>query len=135
MILIQSGIDKYPFVIVIYHYVTQSEEIKGGISLYCKGLKRLSKSMKQDLALKLQKGKKAMLFEVYSYLAKGTSCSQKKEHIFAHFFSFRLVSNRTMFLYVLINITMQTELTLLKSTLLSSIAKELDETSRELCFV
>ena len=43
----QSGIDR-------------SEEIKEGVSLYCKGSKRKGRKLKQDLGLEISEGKKAM---------------------------------------------------------------------------
>ena len=69
----QSGIDR-------------SEEIKGGVSLYCKGSKRKCRKLKQDLGLEISEGKKAMSKAVYSFLAKKWFLSRDPEHIFAHLF-------------------------------------------------
>jgi hypothetical protein len=61
-------------------------ELKNGVSLYCKGSKRLGAELKQKLALKIVEGKKPMSKAVYSFLAKKMFESEKKEYIFAHLF-------------------------------------------------
>ena len=66
--------------------VDRSEEIKGGVSLYCKGSKRKGRKLKQDLGLEITEGKKAMSKGVYGFLAKTLFFSGDPEHIFAHLF-------------------------------------------------
>ena len=60
--------------------------MKSDVSLYCKGSKRMGKSLKQGLALKISEGKKAMSRAVFSYLARMMFISSEKEHIFSHLF-------------------------------------------------
>ena len=66
--------------------IERSEEVKGGVSLYCKGSKRKGRKLKQDLGLEITEGKKAMSKNVYSSLAKKMFYSRDAEHIFAHLF-------------------------------------------------
>lgn len=61
-------------------------DIKDGLSLYCKGSKRKGRQLKQSLGLAISEGKKVMSREVYSLLAKKMFTSKKKEFIFAHLF-------------------------------------------------
>ena len=60
--------------------------LKNGVSLYCKGSKRLGAALKQKLALKIVEGKKPMSKAVYSFLGKKMFQSEKKNYIFAHLF-------------------------------------------------
>ena len=66
--------------------VEQSAEVKGGVSLYCKGSKRKGRKLKQDLGLEITEGKKPMSKEVYSFLARKLFESREAEHLFAHLF-------------------------------------------------
>ena len=66
--------------------VERSAEVKGGVSLYCKGSKRKGRKLKQDLGLEITEGKKPMSKQVYSFLAKILFTSKDPEHIFAHLF-------------------------------------------------
>lgn len=66
--------------------IERTEEIKGGVSLYCKGSKRKGRKLKQDLGLEISEGKKAMSKNVYSFLAQKMFHSREAEHIFAHLF-------------------------------------------------
>ena len=66
--------------------VERPDAIKSDVSLYCKGSKRMGKSLKQGLALKISEGKKAMSRAVFSYMARMMFISGEKEHIFSHLF-------------------------------------------------
>ena len=66
--------------------VERSAEVKGGVSLYCKGSKRKGRKLKQDLGLEISEGKKPMSKEVYSFLARKLFESREAEHLFAHLF-------------------------------------------------
>ena len=62
-------------------------ELKGGISLYCKGSKSKGGHMKQVIELKISGGKKQTPQEVSRlFSANQFFTSRKKEHIFAHLF-------------------------------------------------
>ena len=66
--------------------IEQSEEVKGGVRLYCKGSKRKGRKLNQDLGLEIMEGKKDMPKEVHSFLAKKLFRSIEAEHIFVHLF-------------------------------------------------
>ena len=66
--------------------IERTTELKGGISLYCKGSKRKCRHMKQVIGLEISEGKKPIPQEVFIFLAKKFFKNKKKEHIFAHLF-------------------------------------------------
>ena len=61
-------------------------ELKNGVSLYCKGSKKLGAELKQKLALKIVEGKYPISKAVYSFLGKKMFQSGKKYYIFVQLF-------------------------------------------------
>ena len=66
--------------------IERPAELKGGISLCCKGSKRKGRQLKQDIGLEISEGKKQMNQDFFSFLANKFFTSKKKEHIFARLF-------------------------------------------------
>ena len=66
--------------------VTQPPDIADSMSLYMKGSKRLGKTAKKSLGVRLDEGKKPMSKTVYRKLCEWLFQSSDKEHIFAHLF-------------------------------------------------
>ncbi len=60
--------------------------IQSRIGKYIKGMKRISRQMKQHLALKIVEGKRVMTRDVYHFISRVLLESNEKGHIFARLF-------------------------------------------------
>lgn len=66
--------------------VQMPARIFASIGKYIRGMKRISRQMKQHLSLKIVEGKRVMTRDVYHFISRVLLESDEKEHIFARLF-------------------------------------------------